>query len=133
MAYVKLLQAMGGTGGRLHIAGEILKLPVQHPIITASLGIVMDDDEERFECPDCGRMFVKEDLLDVHTSKNFGGCVPLKAAEKPAEEEPTVKSLDRLVCVGCGKEFTPRHHQQKYCNKECRDRTRAKPAAPATV
>jgi len=67
---VRLLEQM--FSDRWHVAGEVLRLPEGHPLVSGHKALAIDDDDPIFACPDCKRMFISPELLEQHAEEN--GC-----------------------------------------------------------
>ncbi|HUW12592.1 MAG TPA: hypothetical protein VM537_22890 [Anaerolineae bacterium] len=89
---VRLLEQM--FSDRWHVAGEVLRLPEGHPLVSCHKALAMDDDDPIFACPGCGRMFISTELLAQHAEENgcslqseAGGAAEGVQADSLAEDE----------------------------------------------
>lgn len=89
----------------------------------------------RKKCPVCGSMFYPRDCRNVFCSKScrqeYLKRVHQHLARIDGEKErrlfkeavlrdyPFLGEVEKRICVGCGKEFSPLKKQQIYCHKKC--------------
>jgi len=89
---VRLLEQM--FSDRWHVAGEVLRLPEGHPLVSGHKALAIDDDDPIFACPTCGRMFISPELLAQHAEENGcslqteagGAAEGVQADDTPADE-----------------------------------------------